>query len=119
MRKRRWVGCWRGWIRIVGLAAFALAGYLALYTWLRATREIRVVSLQHEDCSCHIIAISPSAQAGRGPSFRDHVSIDRDHIIDEVVWPRAAAVWWPAVRLEIVLDRRGWSPWRGFVAVLR
>ena len=34
------LGCRRGWIGILGLAAFAIVGYFALYGWLRVTGQI-------------------------------------------------------------------------------
>ena len=45
MRRLRWhdrLGCRRGWIRIAGLAAFALVAYLVLYGCLRWTNAITI-----------------------------------------------------------------------------
>ena len=108
------LGCRRGWIRIAGLAAFALAGYLALYTWLRATGEIRVDCTKYPDDLHHVVSMSIPAPASWGPYFGEiYMVSDGGMAIDSRRW--AAAVWLPVVRLEVALDRRGWSPWGEFV----
>ena len=82
------------------MAAFALAGHLALYTWLRATGEIEIIHWEFPDASIHAVTIQDwtisieNTPAPRGFSWSIWLS-----------WPWA--VFQPAVALEIALDRRG------------
>ena len=58
MSRLRWrekgtrLGCRRGWLGILGLAAFAIVGYLALYAWLRATGGIVLMWHESQNGNC-------------------------------------------------------------------
>jgi len=92
-------GCQRGWLRLAGLAAFVLAGYFALYAWLRATDAIEIL---HWDYGPYIV-IKWVGSATNDEALR----IDSD---GGGKWPRSMRTMRPAMKLEVALDRRGWRP---------
>ena len=114
-RKRGGVlGCWRGWVRIAGLAAFALVGYFALYAWLRANDEIRLYAVyewsrkaQHED-----ELLGYAAWVRNNPT---NLPGGRFYYLHKK-WPRESmtmtmTTMWPAIKLEAALARREWLPY--------
>ena len=105
------LGCWRGWLGILGLATFALAGYFAFYAWLRATDVIKLYTWDVK--AWKLSDVIP--EEGYGAKVRDNSTDIQTTINPETKWPRSWAMraMWPAVRLEVALHRRGWLPWSG------
>ena len=97
------LGCQRGWLGILGLAAFALAGYFVLYAWLRATDVIEIIRWDEGKRYRY------SATLWGNPQDKLNSMLTNRFYPGEYWskswWMRAM---WPAVRLEIALDRRGW-----------
>ena len=103
------LGCRRGWIRLAGLAAFVLVGYFALYAWLRATGNIVLW--------CAVWRVEGSAKTGSNymiilpklsPNCIGFIEDRRDEDWSyQPMWIRAM---WPAIKLEIALDRYVWLP---------
>jgi len=117
--RERWsaLGCRRGWWRLAGLAAFVLAGYFALYAWLRATGEIEFRDHRgtRSEYSYLLIgggisysAAGPSGSITKRPAY---YIIDKDgcHVMQQPEW--WMRVMWPAIALEIFLFQRELLPW--------
>ena len=106
------LGCRRGWWRVLGLAAFALAGYFALYGWLRATD---VIELIHWSYPTNWIQMPEKRRYSAILRSNPAVSPERLSINADEKWPQSWAMkaMWPAVKMEVELDRRGWMPWSG------
>jgi hypothetical protein len=95
-------------VGVLGLVAFALTGYFALYTWLRANDEIIIMfAIGYPSHNCSYVA---SWRDARGPYF----DVDEDWPWESDTLPRREwlpfAILWPAVKVEVALDRRGWLP---------
>jgi len=105
-------------MKLVGLAAFVLLGYFALYAWLRASGEFG--DFARYECangSCSIVyslSVSDSDWMVSSNSFFVNETWpwrSRMHSVGKK-WPRGwAMVWamWPALKLEVALDRLGWK----------
>ena len=114
------LGCRRGWLRIAGLAAFALAGYFSLYAYFRATG---VIDLYHfkEQWAGRYSGTRKLVPERYIATMRDDPTISSEHLYlyvqnEELAkWPRSWTMktMWPAVRLEFALYRCGWLPWSG------
>jgi len=112
--RERWsvLGCRRGWLRLAGLAAFAIVGYFVLYAWLRATGEIRIQGWERRD-GTFSYDIALRAESDALLFFSGFVSPDDGPILPVYrlgEWSWAMRMMWPAARLEVALDRRGWLP---------
>ena len=103
------LGCRRGWVRILGLAAFVLVGYFALYGWLRASGELRIVRWERmNDGDINHTAemwdrVIASHNERRGFSLHTHDKPTRWLV---VMWTMGLPM-----KLEVALDRCGWLPW--------
>jgi len=95
-------------LRLAGLAAFALVGYFALYGWLRASGEIRIVRWERMN----------DGDINHTVEMQDRVIMSHDrnglsfHVRDKS--PRWLVTMWTlgtVVKMEIALDRCGWAPW--------
>ena len=136
MGRLRWrekgsrLGCRRGWFGILGLVAFVLAGYFALYGWLRATGKIYLASFNlvnfDSPNETRFYQVDARFENGTIPIYAIGISsnivISSKAIFIGGPWngggPRSMTMkaMWPAVKLEIALDRRGWSPLDRFIA---
>jgi len=106
------------------LAAFALIGYFALYAWLRATGEIEIYGRYLQDGTLRYAVATrfddPQERVrftyrllrfnSGGPNKYDPPMLPINRFGE---WPKAMRVMWPAVKLEVALDRRGWLPGNG------
>jgi len=94
-------------LKLASLAAFTLVGYFALYAWLRATDVIVLGGVVYEGATVRYRAILWDNST---------TPIERLLNIDSGgEWPRSWSMKaiWPAVKVEVVLDRRKWLPWGG------
>jgi len=122
-------------MRLLGLAAFALVGYLALYAWLRASGEIEFFGLKNPEGAILLHyarprwVASPDLPPGilslrysaiiriHGRLYVRYVKPSDSYDVVDGEWPRKPlmmAAMWPAVRLEAALARRGWLSWHVF-----
>jgi len=106
-------GCRRGWLRIAPFVAFVLAGYFALYGWLRVTNVINLGRYDYPPCCrqshyveyCIIIVL-------REDYPRISFMVLGSGFLPWI-WPSSwrMRMIWPAVKLEIALDKYGGLPW--------
>ena len=107
------LGCRRGWVGILGLAAFVLVGYFALYGWCRAIKVIEISGIisrgSDETCYFAVSRFTQVIKVGRDGSQ----TIRRKGFLVGRDWPRESlpfTIMYPAVKLEVALCRRGWLP---------
>jgi len=110
-------------VRLAPFVAFVLVGYFALYAWLRATEEIGIQGWELRDRTFSYTIVTRSddqrerilhyinmidVQHGKMPRKNDRPVLPIYRIGE---WPWVMRAMWPAVKLEVALDRRGWLPY--------
>ena len=105
------LGCRRGWVRVLGLAALVLVGYFAIYGWLRMSGEIKFAvqpaTLDWSDERVNLVCI-----LGRPRLAPNNIAIyyvEKEGFCDNI--PMRVQAMWPAVEMEYALHRRGWLRW--------
>jgi len=123
--RERWsvLGCRRGWWRLVPFVAFVLIGYSALYGWLRATSRIYVEWNNSGPNRLKTLYGFDLDQEGYGALVWDNPATSQEPLSVDPggKWPRSWTMkaMWPAVKLEVALDKLGWRwwPWGGITWV--
>ena len=107
-------------MRLAPFVAFVLVGYFALYGWLRASDNIKIarqmgICLKHPgDCEVGGKWVYFATVWDRPDGF---VFLGNPFWITRSTQSWMVVTMWPAMKLEVGLDRRGWLPWNGIVGV--